>query len=158
MEENLLETGGGLKKAAFFLQNSEPFFLHNVDVVSTIDLNKMMDQHTRSGSLVTLAVKKRKTSRYLLFDEKDRLCGWKSVKENHTMLRRDPAGRIAELGFCGIHVISPEIFAKITETGRFSIIQTYLRLIEEGEKICAFHADPYQWQDFGKPDQIYNIG
>src|SRR5579862_8740679 len=78
-EEELLDTGGGLKKVGYFFQsqveNDGPFILHNVDVLSSIDLGKMLLQHDRSGALATLAVQQRKTSRYLLFDEQGQLCG-----------------------------------------------------------------------------------
>ena len=76
-EEALLDTGGGLKKAAhFFLEDSDgsdrPFILHNVDVISTIDLRRMVQFHTENKALATLAVQDRETSRYLLFDERSR--------------------------------------------------------------------------------------
>lgn len=156
-EKKLLNTGGGLKNAAHFFKGDEPFYLHNVDIVSDIDLKKMYDQHCHSTALATLAVQKRKTSRYLIFDEQDNLCGWKSLAEQRTILPRKPAGSTVDLGFCGIHVISPEIFALCKETGTFSIIQTYLRLISEGTEIRAFHADGYRWLDLGKTDQLKRI-
>ena len=86
-EDVLLDTGGGLKKASwFFLENSgrtnEPFLLHNVDVISTIDFGAMLRQHNESGALATLAVQKRETSRYLLFDGQSHLCGRRIVKTN----------------------------------------------------------------------------
>src|SRR5216684_2717644 len=79
-EEVLLDTGGGLKQAAwFFLEDSreadEPFVLHNVDVLSTIDIHRMVEFHKQNQALATLAVQERQTSRYLLFDERNQLCG-----------------------------------------------------------------------------------
>ena len=153
-ENKLLETGGGLKKASDFFDDDHPFVLHNVDIISNIDLNQMLDQHLQKDCLATLAVKKRKTSRYLIFDDEQNLCGWKSIKDNKSIVSREPIGNSHELGFCGIHIISPKIFSMIDETGVFSIIQTYLRLTKEGEKITAFHADEYDWQDFGKLEQV----
>jgi NDP-sugar pyrophosphorylase family protein len=148
-EDHLLNTGGGLKKASYFFTDDDPFILHNVDIISTIDLKKMVRYHLQTNSLVTLAVKKRQTERYLLFDEKDRLCGWKSTIENKTILVRKDIHSINELGFCGIHVISPQLFQKISEEGAFSIIQTYLRLAPK-EILHAFRADDYEWQDRGR--------
>jgi NDP-sugar pyrophosphorylase family protein len=166
-EDVLLDTGGGLKKAAWFLEGSgdrsgnpgarttknEPFILHNVDVISTIDLQRMVEAHKENNALATLAVQKRKTSRYLLFDDQLQLCGRRLVKEDKTETVR-PAQQMTELAFAGIHVISPRIFPLLTEEGIFSIIPAYLRLAAQGEKIQAFRADEYYWRDLGKPENI----
>lgn len=158
-EDVLLDTGGGLKKAAWFLggdsssNKDEPFILHNVDVISTIDLQRMVEAHKKSRVLATLAVQKRKTSRYLLFNDQLQLCGRQLVKEDKTEIVR-PAQQLSELAFTGIHVISPRIFPLLTEDGIFSIIPAYLRLAAQGEKIQAFPADEYYWRDLGKPENI----
>jgi mannose-1-phosphate guanylyltransferase len=158
-EDVLLDTGGGLKKAAWFLggdssaNQDEPFILHNVDVISSIDLQRMFQQHKESAALATLAVQERKTSRYLLFDEHAQLCGRRFVKEEKTEIVRQ-SQQMSELAFSGIHVISPRIFPLLTEDGVFSIVPAYLRLAAEGEKIAAFRADEYYWRDLGKPDNI----
>jgi NDP-sugar pyrophosphorylase family protein len=155
-EDILLDTGGGLKKASyFFLQDSqsEPFLLHNVDVISTIDLGRMLTSHRTSNALATLAVQNRKTSRYLLFDEQLRLCGRQGGADRGPEIVRH-ASRAEPLAFSGIHVISPRLLTMITEDGVFSIIDTYLRLAAAGEKIIAFHADEYYWRDLGKPDHL----
>ena len=155
----LLDTGGGLKKAAWFLEGDsrahkdEPFILHNVDMISTIDLQRMLRQHKESAALVTLAVQERKTSRYLLFNDQLQLCGRRLVKEEKTEIVR-PSEHLSELAFSGIHLISPRIFPLLTEDGIFSIIPAYLRLSAEGEKIQAFRADEYYWRDLGKPENI----
>jgi NDP-sugar pyrophosphorylase family protein len=157
-EDALLDTGGGLKKAApFFLHDSgrdgEPFILHNVDVISTIDFNRMLQAHRKDAALATLAVQNRETSRYLLFDERMQLCGRRSGRDRKDELIGPP--RLAEaLAFCGIHVISPRIFSLMTEEGIFSIIDAYLRLAAAGEKVIAFRADEYYWRDLGKPENI----
>jgi NDP-sugar pyrophosphorylase family protein len=145
-EEILLDTGGGLKKAAwFFREDSEPFILHNVDVISTIDLRRMVQFHTANKALATLAVHDRKTSRPLFFDEQLRLCGWKTA----------PAASSAQaLAFSGIHVISPRLLPKLSEEGVFSIIPPYLRLSAQGERILAFRADEYYWRDLGRPENL----
>jgi NDP-sugar pyrophosphorylase family protein len=158
-EEILLDTGGGLKKAAWFLsgnsspQEEEPFILHNVDVISNINLQQMVEVHKENQALATLAVQERKSSRYLLFDEQGRLCGRRLVKEEKTEVIR-PAQQMTELAFSGIHVISPRIFSLLTEEGIFSIVPAYLRLAAQGEKIMAFRADEYYWRDLGKPENI----
>jgi mannose-1-phosphate guanylyltransferase len=153
-EEVLLDTGGGLKKAAyFFREQSEPFILHNVDVISTIDLGRMVQFHTENKALATLAVQDRKTSRYLLFDEARQLCGRRSGGDEKTELVRS-SQPVQALAFSGIHVISPRIFSMMSEEGVFSIIQSYLRLAAQGEKILGFRVDEYYWRDLGRPENV----
>lgn len=157
-EEVLLDTGGGLKKAAhFFLEDSNglemPFILHNVDVISTIDLRRMVQFHTENQALVTLAVQDRETSRYLLFDEQLQLCGRRSGHDQKNESVRS-AKRVQPLAFSGIHVISPRLFALMIEEGVFSIVDSYIRLAASGEKILAFRADEYYWRDLGRPDDL----
>ena len=156
-EEILLDTGGGLKKAAwFFLEDShpdEPFILHNVDVLSTIDLQRMVQFHTQNQALATLAVQNRETSRYLLFDEQHQLCGRRTGRNPKPEIVRS-AQRTRALAFSGIHVISPRLFPMMTDEGVFSIIDCYLRLAAQGEKVLAFRADEYYWRDLGKLDNV----
>jgi mannose-1-phosphate guanylyltransferase len=157
-EDMLLDTGGGLKKAGwFFLEQSdlaqEPFILHNVDVVSTIDLQCMVQFHKDNQALATLAVQQRETSRYLLFDEQFQLCGRQVGREGNPQIVR-AAPKMEALAFSGIHVISPRFLTLMKEEGVFSIIDTYLRLAASGEKIIAFRADDYYWRDLGKPADL----
>jgi len=156
-EEVLLDTGGGLKKAAyFFLEDSnsaeQAFILHNVDVISTIDFRRMVQFHTENRALATLAVQDRETSRYLLFDEQLQLCGRRSGSEEAELVRSSQ--QVRALAFSGVHVISPRLFQMMTEQGAFSIITSYLHLAAEGEQILAFRADDYHWRDVGKPDNV----
>jgi len=155
-EDVLLDTGGGLKKAAyFFLEDSnrlgEPFILHNVDVISTIDLRRMVQFHTENQALATLAVQDRETARYLLFDEQLKLCGRRRGQETEFVRS---SNQVQALAFSGIHVISPRLFAMMIEEGVFSIITSYLRLAAHGENILAFRADEYYWRDLGRPDDV----
>ncbi len=157
-EEILLDTGGGLKKAAWFFQensgnDAEAFFLHNVDVLSSIDLALMLQSHKESDSLVTVAVQKRESSRQLLFDEAGQLCGRVAGRDREAEIAR-PVQPLEPLAFSGVHIISPSLFPLMTEHGVFSIIDTYLRLSGQGEKITAFRADQYYWRDLGKPDSV----
>jgi mannose-1-phosphate guanylyltransferase len=162
-EDVLLDTGGGLKKAAwFFLEDSsrphsseidEPFLLHNVDVISTIDIPRMVQFHKENTALATLAVQNRETSRYLLFNEQHQLCGRRTGHDQEPEIVR-PSPDPQPLAFSGIHVISPRLLPMITEEGIFSIINTYLRLAAQGEKILAFRADEYYWRDLGRPADL----
>jgi NDP-sugar pyrophosphorylase family protein len=157
-EDVLLDTGGGLKKAAwFFLErpesSNEPLILHNVDVLSTIDLRRMAEFHNEQRALATLAVQARKTSRYLLFDSSLTLCGRRSGEDGKPELVR-AASKVEALAFSGIHVISPRLLPMLSEEGVFSIITSYLRLAAQEESIRAFRADEYYWRDLGKPENI----
>lgn len=157
-EDVLLDTGGGLKKAAwFFLEGSnssdKPFLVHNVDVISTIDLPRMLQSHTARRALATLAVQDRETSRYLLFDENNELCGRRSGHDKQPELVRSPKST-QTLAFSGIHIISPRFLPMMSEPGVFSIINSYLRVAGQGEKILAFRADEYYWRDLGKPENV----
>jgi NDP-sugar pyrophosphorylase family protein len=157
-EEFLLDTGGGLNKAApFFLgpgtNLEEPFILHNVDVISTIDFTRMMRFHLEQNALATLAVQNRETSRYLLFDGNGRLCGRRAGRDAKPELTH-PVPQAQALAFSGIHIVSPHIFGKMQEEGAFSIIEAYLRLAVQGESIVAFRADEYHWRDLGRPENV----
>ncbi|HEY4780675.1 MAG TPA: sugar phosphate nucleotidyltransferase [Chthoniobacterales bacterium] len=159
-EEELLDTGGSLKKAAWFFKGSRghsgkeaPFILHNVDVLSTIDLERMWQLHFETEALATLAVQDRETSRYLLFDERRELSGRQAGRNQPPELVR-PAQLLQAWAFSGIHIISPRLLTMMTEDGAFSIITSYLRLAAQGEKILAFRADDYYWRDLGRPSDL----
>jgi NDP-sugar pyrophosphorylase family protein len=157
-EPLLLDTGGGMKKAAVFFRNvsgnnDEPFILHNVDVLSKIDLGKMVAYHTKNCALATLAVQARETSRYLLFDEHTQLCGRRAGRDGIPELVRT-AAHFDALAFAGVHVISPRIFRMLGDEEIFPIVAEYLRLAVQGERIAAFRADGYYWRDLGRPESI----
>jgi mannose-1-phosphate guanylyltransferase len=164
-EEVLLDTGGGLKKAAwFFLEESsrldEPFLLHNVDVISTIDLSRMLQFHTENQALATLAVQSRQSSRYLIFDNQNQLRsrhieGHPPLVTSHSPLpKAEGPSPLQSLAFSGVHILSPRLLPMLTEEGIFSIIPSYLRLSAQGQKILAFRADQYYWRDLGRPADL----
>jgi len=151
-EVELLDTGGGLKNAVRFFDDDEPFFLHNVDVLSEIDLGGLHRAHQERRALATLAVQRRPSSRLLLFDRDGRLCG-RETREGVEWASA-PVRDVERLAFTGVHVIDPAIFSRMTETGIFPITQTYLRLAEEGERIVAWRVDGSYWQDIGSPENL----
>ena len=160
-EDVLLDTGGGLKKASWFFSetpesSNEPFLLHNVDVLSTIDLRRIAEIHAERNALATLAVQSRKTSRYLLFDSSMKLCGRRSGEDGKPELVR-AASDVTARAFSGIHILSPKLLPMLSEEGAFSIIQSYLRLAGQGESIQAFPADEYYWRDLGRPENIAQV-
>ena len=150
IEADILGTGGGIQKAASFLKTSDPFVVHNVDILSTADLKTAIDFHRAGKNIATLVVKERKTTRFLLIDEMNQICGHEDVIRKRTRLRREPVGSVRRLGFCGIHVISPEIFNLMAREGRFSIIDTYLDLIEKGYSVGGYDITGNYWRDIGK--------
>jgi len=161
----LLDTGGGLKKAAwFFLEDAtrldEPFLLHNVDVLSGIDFARMLQTHKESGALAALAVQARKSSRQLLFDRNLQLAGRRLADQDtlipsRAALALGSAPRLTPLAFSGIHILSPRLLPLLTESVPvFSIIDSYLRLAAQGHKILAFRADHDYWRDLGRPADL----
>lgn len=154
-EDVLLDTGGGLEKAAWFFLDGpdEPFLLHNVDVLSDINLARMLQAHQEAGALATLAVQRRDSSRQLLFDQDGKLCGRRKRRGGDDEILR-PSDALEPLAFCGIHIISPRLLRMFTEEGAFSIIDTYLRCAAARETIQAFRADEYYWRDLGRPENI----
>ncbi len=152
-EPELLDTGGGLKEAAWFFDDGRPFLVHNVDVLSDVDLRALAAEHQRSGALATLAALPRPTARPLFFDSANRLVGRRSATNGDTFVRA-PQGEAVPLGFCGIQMISPALFPKMTESGVFPIVACYLRLAAAGEAINAFRADGARWRDCGRPEDL----
>lgn len=140
-----LETGGGLKQAAAFFNDGKPFFAYNADVYSEMDLGALYARHLAGGALATLAVRDRASRRRLLFDAGMALKGREGEVEG--------AG-LKPFAFSGIQVVSPEIFAGISETGVFSITGVYLRLAAAGEKIAGFEDKSPFWCDIGDLERL----
>jgi len=152
--ERLLDTGGGLKKAGNFLVGSEPILIYNVDVISNLDLNVLLKYHQEQKALVTLAVRTRETSRYLMFDNEMQLTGWKNVSNGETRISRPESFAESQpFGFCGIHIVQPEILNLITEDGKFPIMDLYLRLASN-YSIRGYLDQSELWMDLGKPEQL----
>jgi NDP-sugar pyrophosphorylase family protein len=157
-EEVLLDTGGGLKKAGWFFlddtrRRDEPFLLHNVDVISTIGLGRLVEAHRSGRALATLAVQTRDASRQLLFDDRLQLCGRRAGRDKDPeVVRQSP--NLQAFAFTGIHVLSPRFLTLMTEQGVFSIIDVYLRLAGQGERIQGHRVDDSYWRDLGKPEQL----
>jgi len=148
--EQLLDTGGGLKKAGWFFDDAKPFLLHNVDVVSSLDLREIYNTHLKKAPLATLAVSDRSTGRNLLFDDEGLLRGWMNRKSGETRPVGVKVESLHPYAFSGIHVIDPSIFDLIEEKGRFSLIELYLRL-STGANIMAYVHDSSKWLDIGTP-------
>lgn len=147
----VLETGGGLSKAAWFFDKGD-FVLMNADVLTNMDLNSMIAYHQLQAPLATLAVTDRETYRYFLFDENNNLCGWENIKTGE-IKKTKIAFKIHQKAFSGIHIISTDIFSRITLPGKFSMVDLYLDLSKEN-LIKGFDHTDSTFIDVGKPESI----
>jgi NDP-sugar pyrophosphorylase family protein len=146
-EDGPLETGGGVLHAEPLFRRDEPFFLHNVDVLTGIDLASLLAAHRAAGNLATLAVHERSTSRYLLFDGADRLRGRVGVDD------AVPPG-MRRRAFAGIHVVEPALLDLITERGAFSVMDVYLRLAAAGRPVGGHDVTGAPWLEIGSPERL----
>jgi len=147
--DELLETGGGLLKAKEFLKNS-PFLVINADILTDLNLTEFIKFHKKNDSLVSLALSDRTSSRKLLLNDKNRLVGWKNITTGEQILTESIFYR--EFAFSGIHLIEPKIFDLIEETGKFSIMKTYMNLMQN-HQINGFIHNAHLI-DVGKPEAI----
>jgi NDP-sugar pyrophosphorylase family protein len=152
-EERPLETGGGVLLAAPLFRRDAPFFLHNVDIITDLDLSAMVEAHRASSAIATLAVHARDTSRYLLFDEEG-LFGREDLRSGDSATVRVPIAMRLRLAFAGVHVIEPKMLDLLTERGAFSILDSYLRLAAEGYRILPFEVTGVMWLEIGDPERL----
>jgi N-acetyl-alpha-D-muramate 1-phosphate uridylyltransferase len=149
--DEVLETGGGLKKASAYFDEGA-FVLMNADILTDLDLNKMISFHEKKTPLTTLAITDRKSSRYFLFDKNERLCGWRNTKTNEEKISI-PGFAMKEKAFSGIHIISPKIFTLMYQQGKFSIVDVYLDLAA-AHTILGFDHSGSKMVDVGRPEAI----
>jgi NDP-sugar pyrophosphorylase family protein len=152
--DEVLETGGGLLKAAWFFREDEPFILINVDILTDLDLMVMYIYHKQNTPLATLATTNRETSRYFLFNENNNLCGWRNIKTGEEKTGLKPlVGNEVQQAFSGVHIIDPQIFRLIQHTGSFSMVEVYLDLMNQ-QVIKSFDHSDTIFIDVGKPQSI----
>jgi MurNAc alpha-1-phosphate uridylyltransferase len=149
----LLDTGGGLKKASWFFDDNEPFLVHNVDTLTDVDLNDFYNFHNKNNALASLLVRHRLGSRFFLFDESKRLCGWENVITKEKVLVSNTKREPEQIAFSCLHIIDPSIFKLINEQGSFSIIDVYLRLAKD-HKFMGYTDDDSYWLDIGTPEKL----
>lgn len=155
--DQLLETGGGIKKASWFFDDGKPFLVHNVDILSNIDLEALYAYHCGQGNMASVVVSERDTARYLLFDVAMQLTGWTNLKTGEVKSPFDhfDATLCRKLAFSGIHVFSPEVFELMSEwTGKFSIIDFYLSVASRA-KVGGFIPASFKMIDVGKIDSLH---
>lgn len=148
-----LETGGGLLHAASLFRRDASFLLHNVDIMPAADLRRLYAQHVASGALATLGVNRRATSRLLVFDEAG-LCGRQDGRTGERRLVRAPRGTTQAWAFAGFHAAAPALLDALTETGAFSIMDSYLRLAAEGAAILPQDTSDARWLEIGSPERL----
>ena len=148
-----LETGGGLARAAPFFRRKAPFFVHNVDIITGIDLGALYRSHLDSGALATVAVSGRDSSRMLRFDDGG-LQGRVDRRSGEVVEGRPLRGEAVDRAFAGVHVIDPVIFDLLEEEGAYSILVPYLRLVGEGHRIEPFDIGDALWMEMGDPDRL----
>jgi len=151
----LLDTGGGLKRVEWFFNENKPFFVHNVDVISDVNLLELYYFHcAHSDALATLCVLDRPSSRKLLFDATGALCGWEHQGRGERKMARTPDdGAWQPLAFSGIHVISPDIFRYMPTSSVFSMIDVYLSAAST-RRILAYQHHQGCWFDVGTPERL----
>ena len=151
----LLDTGGGLKKASPLFPCDDPILVHNVDIISSINLAELYTTHCKNNVLATLAVRNRPSSRVLLFDNNQLLRGWKNISTGELKLPipSTDSNLLHPFAFSGIQIINHELLQMITETGKFSMIDVYLRL-SANQSIMAYQHDADYWNDVGKHEQL----
>ena len=152
-QDAILETGGGLKRAAWFFKGDEDIVLMNVDILTDLSLNEMISFHKKNKPLATLATSDRETSRYFLFNEGNILCGWKNVKTGVEKIMRTEKNLRAK-AFSGIHVINTKIFSLMQQSEtKFSMVDVYLALCVDN-KILSFDHSDTRFIDVGKPESL----
>ncbi len=151
--ELLLDTGGGLKQAAWFFDDNQPFLVHNVDTLTDVDLSDFYDFHLKNKALATVLVRHRPGSRFFLFDKERRLSGWENLNTGEKIIARNEGMPPEQIAFSCLHVIDPSIFNLIHENGAFSIIDVYLRLAK-AHRIMGYVDDKSYWIDIGTPEKL----
>ena len=147
----VLETGGGLVNAKHFFE--EDFLVMNVDILTDLDINQLIQSHQANNALVSLAVSDRNSSRKLFFNENNALKGWRNLNTNEEIKAIDSLDNRKELAFSGIHLINPKLFDFISETGKFSIMKVYMELMKT-ETIVGFDHSGGILIDVGRPSSV----
>jgi len=147
----LLDTGGCLKYAQKYFDDS-PLLVHNVDIISNLNLKEFYQYHLSDDAVASLVVSKRISNRYLLFNDDNILRGWEDVKKNEKIIVRDK-DNLYQFAFNGIHILNPQIINQFPDEKVFSVIKAYLKLAET-EEIQGYICNDINWIDVGKIDSL----
>ena len=150
----LLDTGGGVKKAASLLSLNEPILVHNVDILSNISIKNLLAHHLGNNNIATLAVSQRNTNRKLLFNSDGLLCGWRNSEKEETLWTNGPIDDTKELAFSGIWAINPSLINLLPPADHpYSIIPELLK-VAKNERVSHFEHIPGDWLDVGSPAKL----
>lgn len=147
----VLETGGGLLKAKPLLTAPEIVLL-NADILTDMNLSALLDFHRSRQGIATLAVSQRQTSRYFLFDDNNRLSGWRNNTTGEEIICR-PEGHRNPLAFSGLHLVTQNLLNLISREGKFGIVELYLSLAN-AHPIYGFDHSGSRFIDVGKPEAV----
>ncbi len=153
--DQLLNTGGAILKARDFISGSEPVLIHNVDIVSDVNINELLEYHNFNNCIATLCVRKRDTNRYLLFDDDINLIGWTNQKTDSYKWVESQYDRFKKLAFSGIYLINPDFVNNINQRGELSIIDSWLDIAKR-ETILGYLDESDIWHDLGTIERIKN--
>lgn len=151
--EELLDTGGGLKKAAWFLEGNQPFLVMNSDVITNMQLSKMLRYHQEKKPAVTLAVRNDYRNRFLFFDDDMNLRGKGDTEGNHRLAPGVSAEDLYKFRFSGIHIIEPELLKTLPDNNRFPIMEWYMNLCKSAAIKGFDHSQDF-WMDLGRPENL----
>ena len=149
----LLDTGGAILKAHSFIQGGEPTLVHNVDIISSIKIDDLLNNHIEYNSIATLCVRKRNSGRGLLFNDNMHLLGWTNIEKQNYKWVNNTFNDYNIFAFSGIYLISPDFTKQIKQKGKFSIIDTWLE-IAKNNTITGFIDTSDRWHDLGTADKI----
>jgi len=152
-QEQLLDTGGAIKKAAKLMKGAEAILVHNVDILSDMDLRKLYQYHLKQHAAITLAVKNRKSSRYLLMDQQQQFCGWSNPDENIRILRSPDTPNPGKIAFSGVYVFSPKLFDAFPEENAFPLFPWLLKLPDSFKVIMWDQGDSF-WYEVGRTESL----
>lgn len=147
----LLDTGGGIKLAKKYFDDS-PILIHNVDIISNLNLKEFYHYHLSDDAVASLVVSKRFSNRYLLFNDDNILCGWEDVKKSEKIITRNEKN-LYQFAFNGIHIINPQMIDHFPNEKVFSVIKAYLNL-SKTEDIIGYVCNDIKWIDVGKLDSL----
>ena len=148
----LMDTGGGIVKATPLFKNSKAVLVHNVDIISNVNLGEMNQQFLESGDDAWLLTQDRETNRKLLFREDHQLIGWRNKADGNFKWVYDSFGQYQEMAFSGLHFFRKNLFAGF-ECKPQSVIDLYLKLAKN-DRILSKPIQPDYWFDLGKPEQL----
>lgn len=150
--EQLLDTGGGLLKAAPLFDTEADILIYNVDVITNAPLDELIKTHQQQKNLVTLMTEKRKASRFLLFDADNQLKGWRNPKTKEELWVNQPEETL-EMGYNGVHIIQSKLLGLLDNSNSFPIFPEYIKLSEKFP-VKSWSNWKGEWIDVGTPEKL----